>query len=151
MQALTNPSMRRTMSRRAWYWDETIPMKICPLRAWIQSSFSITSPIPSSGMQTICNHRDKWPHVHQTTVPTVGESTMVIPRAAVPRHTETCRYTHTEGKLKTSICPSIPSHRGSFRTSPHMWPSVQVRNRQHGKEKDKTEDRDQSQRTGAER
>lgn len=31
-------------------------MKICPLRAWIQSSFSITSPIPSSGMQTTRNH-----------------------------------------------------------------------------------------------
>ena len=49
MQALTSPSMRRTMSRRAWYWEDTMPMKIWPLRACMQSSFSSTSPIPSSG------------------------------------------------------------------------------------------------------
>ena len=49
MQALTSPSMRRTMSSRAWYWEDTMPMKIWPLRACMQSSFSSTSPIPSSG------------------------------------------------------------------------------------------------------
>ena len=37
------------MSRRAWYWEDTMPMKIWPLRACMQSSFSSTSPIPSSG------------------------------------------------------------------------------------------------------
>lgn len=47
IQAPTRFSMSRTVSSRAWNWDDTIPMKIWPLRAWTQSSFSKPSPIPS--------------------------------------------------------------------------------------------------------
>lgn len=52
IQAPTRFSMSRTVSSRAWNWDDTIPMKIWPLRAWTQSSFSKPSPIPS-GIYTV--------------------------------------------------------------------------------------------------
>ena len=44
---MTRASISRTVSSLAWYCEDTMPIKICPLRAWTQSSLSTPSPIPS--------------------------------------------------------------------------------------------------------
>lgn len=74
-----------------------------------------------------------------------GDATKVTPKDTVSRHINVQEHKHRRKDEETSICPNIPSHRSSFRTSPHRRPSTQVGNSKHGKEKDKTKGRDQSQ------
>lgn len=68
----------------------------------------------------------------------------MTPKDMVSRHRNVQENKHRRKDEETSICPSISSHR-NFRTSPHIRPRTQVGNSKHGKEKDKTEGRDQSQ------
>lgn len=99
MQALTSPSIRRTMSSRAWYWEETIPMKIWPLKAWIQSSFSITSPIPSSGRWTTRHHME----TQMTTCMGNTQTHMEIDIKAIWYHGDSHPYTqkHADTHVQT--------------------------------------------------